>query len=117
MVMSDDLPKKLALNLRRLRHARGLSQEQVAQAIGIKRGRFGHLEQARTCADLNFLARCAVFFEVPPEALLSDPLDVQRADVEGVDLLGLATSLYGLSEADARILRDLAAQMVGGARA
>lgn len=60
----------LARNLRRLREARGLSQEALADLAGIDRTYVSSLERQRYSATLDMLDRLAAALKVPVSALV-----------------------------------------------
>jgi transcriptional regulator with XRE-family HTH domain len=60
----------LARNLRRLREARGLSQEALADLAGIDRTYVSSLERQRYSASVDMLDRLAAALEVPVADLL-----------------------------------------------
>lgn len=68
----------LALNLRRLRHARGLSQEQLADLAGVDRTYVSSLERSKYAVGLDVLDRLACVLEVEPAELLKRPTPAAR---------------------------------------
>lgn len=59
--MTDDISTRLAVNIKRLRDARGLSQQGLADASGVPRPTVAHLESGQanpTLAVVSKLARC-----------------------------------------------------------
>lgn len=64
-----DLRQRFATNLRRLRHARQLSQEALAHDAGIDRAYLGRIERAATYVGLEIIER------------LADVLDVDAAEL------------------------------------
>jgi len=68
-----DIREVFAANLRRLRHARGLSQEELADAASINRTYLSKLETASTYAGLEIIAKLAHVLEVEPGELLKVP--------------------------------------------
>lgn len=69
----SDLPKNLAGNVRRLREARGLSQQQAADASGIPRPTWASLESGAANPTLAVLARAAAALQVSIEELIGAP--------------------------------------------
>lgn len=61
----------LARNLRRYRHALGLSQEELAGLAGLNRNYVGMLEREENAATVDVLERLAEVLEVRAEDLLS----------------------------------------------
>jgi transcriptional regulator with XRE-family HTH domain len=66
-----DLVDILATNLRKMRHARGYTQEELAGRSGISARHLGDIERAQHAASVRVLGRLA-------EALRTDPCDLIR---------------------------------------
>ncbi len=62
----------LARNLRRLRHARGLSQEELAGRAGLNRNYVGMIEREENAATVDVLERLAEVLGVRAPDLLLD---------------------------------------------
>ena len=62
----------LATNLRRLRHARGLSQEALADLAGIDRTYVSSLERQRYSATVDMVECLAMALKVGPADLLEE---------------------------------------------
>lgn len=60
----------VATNLRRLRHIRGLSQEELADRADINRNYVGMLERAENAATVDMLEKIAEVLGVDPAELL-----------------------------------------------
>ncbi len=58
----------VARNLRRLRHAKGLSQEELADRAGINRNYVGMLEREENAATVDMLEKLAEVLETDPIA-------------------------------------------------
>ena len=71
--MADPLSGRLAGNIRQLREARGLTQEQMARLSGIPRATWGHLESGSANPTLSVLHKVALALQVPLEELTSSP--------------------------------------------
>jgi transcriptional regulator with XRE-family HTH domain len=56
----------VATNLRRLRHARGVSQEELADRAGINRNYVGMLEREQHSATVDMLEKLAEVLEADP---------------------------------------------------
>lgn len=69
----DELPIRLSKNIRQLREARGLTQEQMAKVCGIPRATWGHLESGSANPTLAVLDRVATALQVPLEELTAAP--------------------------------------------
>lgn len=69
-----DLRQLFATNLRRIRHARKLSQEQLAHDAGIDRVYVSRLERAVTYVGLEIIGKLADVLEVDPVEFLRRPV-------------------------------------------
>jgi len=65
-----DLRGQFATNLRRFRHAKALSQEDLAYEAGVSRSYLSQLEKGSFYASLNIIGRLAEVLDVEPAALL-----------------------------------------------
>jgi transcriptional regulator with XRE-family HTH domain len=63
----------VALNLRRLRHAKSLSQEELADRAGINRNYVGMLEREEHAATVDMLERLADVLEADPVEFFQQP--------------------------------------------
>ena len=68
-----DLRQAFAANLRRLRHARGISQEDLAYEANINRTCLSKLEKGASYPGLEIIAKIATVLEVEPAELLRVP--------------------------------------------
>lgn len=68
-----DLREVFATNLRRLRHEKGLSQEQLAYEADINRTYVSKLETGVTYAGLEIIGKLADVLEIEPAELLRLP--------------------------------------------
>ena len=68
-----DLREVFARNLRRLRHEKGLSQEELAHGAGVNRTYMSKLETAASFAGLEIIGKLAVVLDVEPADLLRLP--------------------------------------------
>ena len=68
-----------ATNLRRLRHARGLSQDELALEAEVSRGYLSQLEKGVFYASLKIVGRLAEALDAEPAALLELPPKRGRA--------------------------------------
>jgi transcriptional regulator with XRE-family HTH domain len=71
--MAEDLSARLGANIRHLREARALTQEQMAKLSGIPRATWGHLESGSANPTLAVLHRVATALQVPMEELTAAP--------------------------------------------
>jgi transcriptional regulator with XRE-family HTH domain len=65
-----DLRQVFAANLRRLRHAKGLSQEDLAYEAGVNRSYMSKLEKGATFVGLEIIGKLADVLEVDPVQFL-----------------------------------------------
>ena len=68
-----DLRQAFATNLRRLRHAKGISQEDLAHRAGVNRTYMSKLEKGASYPGLEIIAKLATVLEVEPAELLRRP--------------------------------------------
>lgn len=71
--MEGDLQRALGVNLRRLREARGFSQEAFADHVGVHRTYMGGVERGERNLTLRSVERIAVWLNVDPLTLLTAP--------------------------------------------
>jgi len=69
----------VARNLRRLRHAKGLSQEELADRAEINRNYVGMLEREQHAATIDMLEKLAIVLEIDPVAFF-ERTERQSAD-------------------------------------
>jgi transcriptional regulator with XRE-family HTH domain len=74
----QDLRQAFAANLRRLRHAKGISQEDLAHEAGINRSYMSKLEKGATYPGLEIIAKLATVLEVEPAELLKMAAEDKR---------------------------------------
>jgi transcriptional regulator with XRE-family HTH domain len=68
-----DLRDVFAANLRRLRHAKGLSQDDLAYEAEVSRSYLSQLEKGAFYASLKIVGKIAKTLEVEPAELLKSP--------------------------------------------
>jgi transcriptional regulator with XRE-family HTH domain len=68
-----DLRQVFAANLRRLRHAKGLSQEDLAYEADVNRTYLSKVEKGATYVGLEIIGKLAAVLEVEPAELLKFP--------------------------------------------
>jgi transcriptional regulator with XRE-family HTH domain len=71
--MATPVSKRLAANVRQLRAARGLTQDQMAKLAGIPRATWGHVETGAANPTLAVLDRIAQALQVSLEELTAAP--------------------------------------------
>ena len=72
-----DLREVFAINLRRLRHAKGLSQKDLAYEAEVSRSYLSQLEKGAFYASLRMVAKLAMALDVEPAELLRIPVKKQ----------------------------------------
>jgi transcriptional regulator with XRE-family HTH domain len=65
-----DLKEVMAVNLRRLRHGRQLTQEELADRAGLSARYVGGIERAKVSASITVLGRLAQALDVEPCELI-----------------------------------------------
>ena len=80
------------LNLRKIRMLKGISQQQLANQIGIKRASIGAYEENRTEPKIDNLIAIAKLFDVPTDLLLSE--DTSQENLTSF----VKSSLLGMDE-------------------
>lgn len=65
-----DLKEVMAVNLRRLRHAKGMTQEELAESAGLSARYVGGIERADVSASITVLGRIAAALEVEATELV-----------------------------------------------
>jgi XRE family transcriptional regulator, regulator of sulfur utilization len=78
MNLNDELAVRLARNVRELRAARGLTQQQMAKLSGLPRATWANIESNGANPTLAVLHAAALALQVPIEELIAAP----RADVK-----------------------------------
>ena len=68
-----DLREIFARNLRRLRHAKGLSQEALAYSAGVNRTYLSKLETGVSYAGVEIIGKLAKVLQAEPAELLRPP--------------------------------------------
>jgi ribosome-binding protein aMBF1 (putative translation factor) len=69
-VAEEELPAVLARNVLRLRNQRGMTQRDLARALGISQPRIAEIEGARTTARIDTVGKLAAVFGVEAWTLL-----------------------------------------------
>ena len=68
-----DLREVFAVNLRRLRNAKGVSQDDLAHEANVSRSYLSQLEKGTFYASLNVVGRLSAALDVEPAELLKMP--------------------------------------------
>lgn len=66
-----DLKDAMAINLRRMRHGKGLTQEELAERSGLSARYVGAIERGDVSASVTVLGQIADALEVAPAELLT----------------------------------------------
>ena len=65
----EELASRLARNIKQLREARGLTQQQIAKLAGVPRATWAHLESGAANPTLGILHRAAMALQVSLDGL------------------------------------------------
>lgn len=103
--MDDALASRLAQNLKQLREARGLTQQQMAKLSGVPRATWAHLESGEGNPTLSILHRAATSLQVSIEELIAAPRAACRFYPKG----SLATRTPGQA-----VIRKLLPDLIPG---
>ena len=68
-----DLKEVMAINLRRLRHAKGMTQEELAERAGLSARYIGAIERADVSASVTVLGQVAEALEIEAADLVRRP--------------------------------------------
>lgn len=68
-----DLREVLAANLRRLRHVKGLSQDDLAYEAEVSRSYLSQIEKGKYYASLKIIEKLAAVLQIEPWELLRAP--------------------------------------------
>jgi XRE family transcriptional regulator, regulator of sulfur utilization len=79
----DGLGDRLAKNIKQLREARGVTQQQIAKLADVPRATWAHLESGAANPTLGILHRAALALQVSIEELLSTPRAVCQLYARG----------------------------------
>jgi XRE family transcriptional regulator, regulator of sulfur utilization len=87
-----ELARRIADSLRRLRHERGLSLDQLATASGVSRAALSQIEGARTNPTLGVLWKIAVGLDIPFNVLLGAEVGGRCRVLRGSDIAPLRST-------------------------
>ena len=104
-------------NLRTLRKARGLSQEDLAQRLHITRQTLSKWENGLSVPDAQLLLRLAEILDVPVSELLGGPVETEEREEDAVarHLERLNLLLAERNRRSRRIWRIVAGVLIGAA--
>ena len=89
--------------IRKIRKARELSQEQLAERVGISTTHMSHIETGNTKLSLSVFADLAAALEVRADDLLHDAVQVERS--AAID--GILKTLDSCSTQQLKIMEDI----------
>lgn len=69
-----------------LRNQKGVSQQQVADAIGVSRGQYGHYETGHSVPSADIIIKLSRYFQTTPNDLLD--IDEQNAEQSYLYIMG-----------------------------
>ena len=97
----------LSDNIRSLRKSRGLTQEQLAEALGVTAGAVYKWEARLSLPELPMLVQMADFFDTSVDALIGYMIKDNRRDATLARLMDLrhAKDLRGIDEAEKAVMR------------
>lgn len=97
----------LSEHIRSLRKARGLTQEQLAEALGVTAGAVYKWESRLSLPELPMLVQLADFFDTSVDALIGYTIKDNRRDATLARLMDLrhAKDLRGVDEAERAVMR------------
>jgi transcriptional regulator with XRE-family HTH domain len=87
-----ELARRIADSLRRLRHERGLSLDQLATSSGVSRAALSQIEGARTNPTLGVLWKIAVGLDIPFNVLLGSEQGGLCRVLRGTDIAPLRST-------------------------
>ena len=73
MEREEDVAGRLGVNVKQLREARGLTQQQIAKLAGVPRATWAHLESGTANPTLSVLHKAAMALQVTIEELVAPP--------------------------------------------
>lgn len=73
-----DLRQVFAANLRRIRHARGLAQDDLAYEAEVSRSYLSQLEKGEFYASLRIIEKLAAVLKVEPDEMLAKPARTRK---------------------------------------
>ena len=94
---------EIGQRIRKIRKAKGLSQEQLAEKVGISTTHMSHIETANTKLSLPVFVRIAETLETQTDALLYDA----PRDSVNISLDAIASILESCDLKQAQIITDL----------
>jgi transcriptional regulator with XRE-family HTH domain len=81
-----EINQKIGLNIRKLRNAKGLTQEQLADFINVSSGAYSHYENGIRAIPIEELIKLSIFFHIALDALVK--YDLNKVDLSGLVNIG-----------------------------
>lgn len=94
---------EIGQRIRKIRKAYGLSQEELAEKIGISTTHMSHIETGNTKLSLSVLVSIATILEVQTDDLLFEQASASRSST----LNEIASSLDKCSSQELKIIQDI----------
>lgn len=106
-----DIMQKTAFRIKKLRSAKGLSQEALALAAGINPAYLGHVERCLKCPTIDTLNKIAAAFQMTlSELLCFDTGSCPDGNSEAIERIRLA--IRGLPASDANRIAGIVEEIV-----
>lgn len=93
-----NINQKIGLNIRKLRTAKGLTQEQLADLINISSGAYSHYENGIRAIPIEELIKLSRFFHIALDALVK--YDLNKVDLNGLTNVGENRLLFPIILSD-----------------
>lgn len=93
---------KIGQKIRKIRKAHGLSQEELAEKVGISTPHMSHIETGNTKLSLPVFVDIAVALEVRTDDLLDDPVSTTSTSLDEI-----AAVLERCSAQEAKVIADV----------
>ena len=94
---------EIGQRIRRIRKAKGYSQEQLSEMVGISVTHMSHIETGNTKLSLSVLVKVALALDVQTDDLLTEARSGRSQTLDQLSAL-----LEGCTEAEMRVIYDLA---------
>ncbi|MCD8341293.1 MAG: helix-turn-helix domain-containing protein [Clostridiales bacterium] len=108
----EELMQRTASNIRRLRKAKGLSQEQLALEAGLNPAFLGHIERCLKCPTIDTLNKIATALEVPLSVLVTFPDEQAASQGNRAQAEQIAAAISTVSSEDASKILEIVLDMV-----
>ena len=91
----ENSKQRIGKNIKHLRSLKKISQEELADELGITRARLGSYEEGRNDPPSEFLIRLSDYFHVATDALLK--ADLSKSDLKGLMNIGKNRLLFPIA--------------------